>query len=169
MTVAFCCFLFVYSYEGWLDESQLAYLIKDCILNFKANTNSLPGIFFWVSEKHLSISEAELKPSAILCHCFYPVKGSTLLTSLFLTILFIQCFSHDLWWLHCICWTFMLLSICTESESGSAVSDSFQTHGLYSPWNSPGQNTGVGSLSLLQGVFPTQGSKPALPHCRWTL
>ena len=31
-------------------------------------------------------------------------------------------------------------------------------HGLYSPWNSPGQNTGVGSLSLIQGIFPTQGS-----------
>ena len=31
-------------------------------------------------------------------------------------------------------------------------------HGLYSPWDFPGQNTGVGSLSLLQGVFPTQGS-----------
>ena len=29
-------------------------------------------------------------------------------------------------------------------------------HGLYSPWNSPGQNTGVSSLSLLQGIFPTQ-------------
>ena len=29
-------------------------------------------------------------------------------------------------------------------------------HGLYSPWNSPGQNTGVGSLSLFQGIFPTQ-------------
>ena len=39
-------------------------------------------------------------------------------------------------------------------------------HGLYSPWNSPGQNTGVGSLSLLQGIFPTQGSNPGLPHCR---
>ena len=36
----------------------------------------------------------------------------------------------------------------------------------YSPWNSPGQNTGVGSLSLLQGIFPTQGSTPGLPHCR---
>ena len=35
-------------------------------------------------------------------------------------------------------------------------------HGLYSPWNSPGQNTAVGSLSLLQGIFPTQGSNPAL-------
>ena len=37
---------------------------------------------------------------------------------------------------------------------------------MYTPWNSPGQNTGVGSLSLLQGIFPTQGSNPGLPHCR---
>ena len=36
----------------------------------------------------------------------------------------------------------------------------------YSPWNSPGKNTGVGSLSLLQGIFPTQGSNPGLQHCR---
>ena len=36
--------------------------------------------------------------------------------------------------------------------------DSLQPHGLYSPWNSLGQNTGVGSLSLLQGIFPTQGA-----------
>ena len=36
----------------------------------------------------------------------------------------------------------------------------------YSPWNSPSQNTGVGSLSLLQGIFPTQGLNPGLPHCR---
>ena len=40
---------------------------------------------------------------------------------------------------------------------------------IYSPWNSPGQNTGVGSLSLLQGIFPTQGSNPDLPHCRQIL
>ena len=37
---------------------------------------------------------------------------------------------------------------------------------LYSPWNSPGKNTEVGSLSLLQGIFPTQGLNPGLPHCR---
>ena len=37
------------------------------------------------------------------------------------------------------------------------------------PWNSPGQNPGVGSLSLLQGIFPTQGSNPGLPHCRQIL
>ena len=37
----------------------------------------------------------------------------------------------------------------------------------YSPWNSPGQSTGGGSLSkLLQGIFPTQGSNPGLSHCR---
>ena len=46
------------------------------------------------------------------------------------------------------------------------VSDSLQPHGLYRPWSSLGQNTGVGSLSLLQGIFPTQRSNPGLPHCR---
>ena len=43
------------------------------------------------------------------------------------------------------------------------------THGLYNPRNSPGQNTGVGSLSLLQGIFSTQGLNPGLPHCSWIL
>ena len=45
----------------------------------------------------------------------------------------------------------------------------FATPWIYSPWNSPGQNTGVGSLSLLQGIFPTQRSNPGLPHCRQIL
>ena len=55
------------------------------------------------------------------------------------------------------------------SESCSDVSDFLRPHGLYSRWNSPGQNTGVGSLSLLQGIFPTQGSNPDLLHCRQIL
>ena len=50
-------------------------------------------------------------------------------------------------------------------ESHSVVSDSLQPHGLCSPWNSPGQNTGVGSCSLHQGIFPTQGLNPGLLHC----
>ena len=88
--------------------------------------------------------------------------------------------SWPLWW------------CCQWSESRSVMSNSLQPHGLYSqrnspdqdkvkvvqscltlcepmncsPWNSPGQNTGVGSLSLLQGIFPTQGSNPGLPHGR---
>ena len=49
------------------------------------------------------------------------------------------------------------------------MSDSLQPHGLYSPWNSPGQSTGVGNLSLLQGIFPTQGLNPGLPHYRQIL
>ena len=36
---------------------------------------------------------------------------------------------------------------------------------IYSPWNSPGQNTGVGSCSLLQGIFPAQESNLGLPRC----
>ena len=60
-----------------------------------------------------------------------------------------------------------------ETESHSVMSD-FVTpvHGilqyspqLYSPWNAPGQNTGVGSLSLFQVIFPTQGSNTGLPQC----
>ena len=38
-----------------------------------------------------------------------------------------------------------------------------------SPWNSPGQNTSMGSLSFLQGIFPTLGSNPGLPHFRQIL
>ena len=49
------------------------------------------------------------------------------------------------------------------------MSESSQLYGRCSPWNFPDQNTGVGSCSLLQGIFPTQGSNPGLPHCRWIL
>ena len=52
------------------------------------------------------------------------------------------------------------------SESCPVMSNCLSSHVLYSPWNSPGQNTGVGSLCLLQGIFPTQGSNSGLPHCR---
>ena len=62
---------------------------------------------------------------------------------------------NRLFWLQ---WT-----LKSESESHSVVSNSLWRHGLYSLWNSQGQNIGVGSLSLLQGIFPTQGSNPGLP------
>ena len=55
------------------------------------------------------------------------------------------------------------------SESNSVMSDSLRPHELYSSWNSLGQNTGVGSLSFLQGIFPTQELNSGLPHCRWIL
>ena len=61
----------------------------------------------------------------------------------------------------------LLLRLSGESESHSVMSDSLRTPGLHSPWTSPGQNTGVGSLSLLQEIFLTQGSNPDLPQCRY--
>ena len=60
---------------------------------------------------------------------------------------------------------FNFLEEISESESHSVVSNSW----LYSPWNSPGQNTGMDSLSLLQRIFPTQKSNQGLLHCRWIL
>ena len=55
------------------------------------------------------------------------------------------------------------------SESHSVMSNSLQPHTLYNPWTSPGQNTGVGSLSLLQLTLWTQGSNPGLLHYRQIL
>ena len=63
---------------------------------------------------------------------------------------------------HLISW---LTSPCKVkwSESRSLVSNSLRPHGR----NSLGQNTGVGSLFLLQQIFPTQELNWGLLHCRW--
>ena len=50
-----------------------------------------------------------------------------------------------------------------KSESSSVIFDSLRPHGLYSSWNSPGQNTGVGSLFLLQGILLNSGIEPGSP------
>jgi len=65
---------------------------------------------------------------------------------------FISC----MWeWFHkCVC---VCVCVCAQSCP------------LTTLWNSPGFNTGVGSLSLFQEIFPTQGLNPGLPHCRWIL
>ena len=60
------------------------------------------------------------------------------------------------------------MCVCVK---GSQLCDSLQPEGLWptrllSPWDSPGRNTGMGCHDLLQGIFPTQGSNPGLPHCR---
>ena len=63
------------------------------------------------------------------------------------------------WWLAC----YLVVKV---TQSCPTLCDHL---GLYSPWKSPGQNIGVSSCSLLQGIFPTEGSNPGLPHCRWML
>ena len=65
--------------------------------------------------------------------------------------------------------SFCYFSCCFEIESCSVMSDS-----LWTPWTIQSmefsrQNAGVGSLSLLQGIFPTQGSNPGLLHCSFIL
>ena len=50
--------------------------------------------------------------------------------------------------------------------TGTVVSDSLRLHGLHGLRNSPGQSTGVSSLSLLQAIFPTQKLNQCLLHCR---
>ena len=65
--------------------------------------------------------------------------------------------------------TIQIIYRMSEWVSRSVVSDSLWPHGVYSPWHSLGQNTGVGNLSLLQGIFPNQGSNPSLLHCKQIL
>ena len=65
------------------------------------------------------------------------------------------------------CYKYSVMIFESESESCSVVSDSLWPCGVYSFWNSPGKNTGVVSLSLLQGIFLTQGLNPGLLCCRW--
>ena len=78
--------------------------------------------------------------------------------------------NYNLWWqFYSVSFLFGIPRVCVFLLYFLHI---FQINGcwvqvtLYSPWNSPGQNTGMDSLSLLQGILPTQGSNPGLPHCR---
>src|SRR5574337_797045 len=65
---------------------------------------------------------------------------------------------------HCVCLvTQLCLALCDPMDCSLP--------GLLCPWNFPGKSTRVGCHFLLQGIFPTQGSNPGLPHCSlliWT-
>ena len=83
---------------------------------------------------------------------------------------------RDRTWVSCLVSRFLTTSAtccCCCCQVASVVSHSVRPHRqqltrLY-PWDSPGKNTGVGCPFLLQGIFPTQGSNPGLPHCRQML
>ena len=78
---------------------------------------------------------------------------------------------HRLWHLY----TSLMISVLCISYLNDFSLNNFIYKIFYlifffvTPWNSPGQNTGMGRPFLLQGILPTQGSNPGLPHCRWTL
>ena len=78
--------------------------------------------------------------------------------------------------IRCLCFSVWLISLSMTISvlSFSVLSDSLWPHGLLAlrllcPWDSPGENTGVGCHAFLQGIFPTQGSNLGLPHYRWIL
>ena len=77
----------------------------------------------------------------------------------------VKIFGPFFYWVVCFSYCWPLI----ESESHSVMSDSLRPDGLYNAWNSPGLHTGEGSLSLLQGIFPTQGSNPGFLHYRQIL
>ena len=84
-------------------------------------------------------------------------------------IAFFYILAHFIYFYFILFFGFVASGIFVPCESCSVMSDPVWPRRRYSPQNSPGQNTGVGSLSLLQGVFSTQGSSPGLPHCRQIL
>ena len=63
----------------------------------------------------------------------------------------------------------MLSTAQRVKVKAAQAAPTLRPHRLYSPRNSPGQNTGIGSRSLLKGIFPTQALNPGLPHCRQIL
>ena len=122
----------------------------------------------------------KLVPLSVSLSCWMPTPSALLPTAelplsllmkrhssfLFLCYDFYHFFLFLFLWISISLFTCPIFSCMKWSESCSVVSDSLWPHGLYSLWNSPGQNTRVGSLSLLQGIFPTQGLNPGLPHWR---
>ena len=120
---------------------------------------------------HPLLGKCALTPGPL--HLPAPLSGTVfpLLSPEFTILDLYSDLSSSLWWVY-LKFYFSLTPSSSwkcESESPSVVSNSLQPHGPYSPWNSLVQRTGVGSRSLPQGIFPTQGSNPGLSHCRQIL
>ena len=107
---------------------------------------------------HLSHSHPNNKCKPCFSHSAYLIlyRGCTWTFSTWLTL-----FSIHFQPIYAMCLLSCVLLFVTPTDyspPGSSV------HG-----NSPGKNTGVNCYFLLQWIFPTQGSNPGLPHCRWIL
>ena len=71
----------------------------------------------------------------------------------------------------CSVWNGLSAPLCLVVQSCPTLCDlmDYSLPGFSVRRDSPGKNTGVGCHALLQGIFPTQGSNPGLPHCRQIL
>ena len=126
------------SASGWIWETQKRQMPRaECTMPF--HTRNLSSCKFWYEER-LNLPQ-KLRDNRLHYLCS-KIPGLLIYTSNASPVFHMEC------------------------ESRSVVSNSLWPRGQYSSWNSPGKNTGVDSLSLLQGIFPTQGSNPGFQHCR---
>ena len=113
-------------------------------------SNIASQLFLWI----------KFSCNVYMCVCLHVVCDSFLATMT-------EFSSCDLWPQIYIFWPFTE-RFCWKWKSLSLV-QLFATPWTMQSMDSPGQNTGVGSHSLLQGIFPIQGSNPCLWHCKWIL
>ena len=154
-------------------------LFFDTPQSWKKQVRIRKGIMLWIQiVLSRSVMSNSLQPPGLrlLCLCNFSGKNTGVVCHFLLQGVFLTQGSNP----HLLCllhWQADSLPLShlrspqdrEVSESLSFVSDSLRPRGLYSSWNSPGQNTGVGSCSLLQGIFPTQRLNPGLLHCRQIL
>ena len=93
-----------------------------------------------------------------VCMCVWERERERVVCASLCMHLYTNTFMFQVGWTLILYRTRNCICMKNESESHSVMSDSLQLHGLYiySLWNSQGQNIGVGSRSLLQGIFPTR-------------
>ena len=112
------------------------------------------------TSKNTEKGQTQRRGKRMSCFSFYfclNVQESVLFWELFhhynIISSFFEIFNADCFWSFLL---FLALFLFLK-VSRSVLSDFLRPHGLYIPWNSPGQDTGLGSLSVLQGMFPSQG------------
>ena len=141
-------------------ETALFLRVKDVNIS-RLSKNNVGSNFFLSETRKSLVSHKAKKPYVILPRQTSRVPIQNLFTNC--VILYKNCIFKILLFHENI------MALKQGKVKVSVMSTTLWRHGLYSPWNSPGQNIGVGSLSLLQGIFTTQGLNPHLPHCRQSL
>ena len=132
--------LYCFKYITWISQyTHCKMIIKISLANFRHHTSL--QIFFLMMRTFRSVLLAAVRYVVQ----YYPIQSPCCTLHLYACVLSHSIGSDSLWPMDC-------------SPPGSAV------HG-----DSPGKNTEVGCHALLQGIFPTQGLNPGLPHCRWIL
>ena len=143
-------------------QASLSFTISLSLLKFMCIESVMPSNYLVLCHPFSSCLQSFPASGSFLMSWLFALGGQSIGASTSASVLPVNIQDwFPLGWTDLISLQSKGLSSENESESRSVMSNSFRPHGLYSPWDSPGQNTGVGSLSLLQGIFPTQVSQIA--------